>query len=92
MHLLSSGRICYSFRRSKRALLYIRHPDMEHEGRHRGGVGASPRRMLKPFTLKHFLDCAIEQCSDAVESWLVSRLMHDGKLVDHLSDATKKLP
>lgn len=59
---------------------------------HRGGVGASPRRMMKPFALKHFLDCAVDQCGDAVVSWLASRLMHDGKLVNHLSDVAMELP
>lgn len=56
------------------------------------GVETSPRRMMKPFALKHFLNYAIEHCGDAVVSWLASRSMCDGKLVDYLPDIAMELP
>ena len=56
------------------------------------GVEISPRRMMKPFALKHFLNYAIEHCSDAVVLWLASRSMRDGKLVDYLPDVAMELP
>lgn len=56
------------------------------------GVEISPRRMMKPFALKHFLNYAIEHCSDAVVFWLASRSMRDGKLVDYLPDVAMELP
>lgn len=49
-------------------------------------------RIVKPLALKHFLDYAIEHCGDAVTSWLASRSMRDGKLVDHLPDVAMELP
>ena len=48
--------------------------------------------MMKPFALKHFLNYAIEHCSDAVVFWLASRSMRDGKLVDYLPDVAMELP
>lgn len=56
------------------------------------GVEICPRRMMKPFALKHFLNYAIEHCSDAVVLWLASRSMRDGKLVDYLPDVAMELP
>lgn len=56
------------------------------------GVDTSPRRTMKPFALKHFLKYAIEHCGDAVVSWLASRSMRDGKLVDYLPDVAMELP
>lgn len=56
------------------------------------GVETSPRRMMKPFALKHFLNYAIEHCGDTVVSWLASRSMRDGKLVDYLPDIAMELP
>lgn len=56
------------------------------------GVDTSPRRTMKPFALKHFLKYAIEHCGDAVVSWLASRSMRDGKLVDYLPDIAMELP
>ena len=56
------------------------------------GVETSPRRMMKPFALKHFLNYSIEHCGDAVVSWLASRSMRDGKLVDYLPDIAMELP
>ena len=56
------------------------------------GVETSPLSMMKPFALKHFLNYAIEHCGDAVVSWLASRSMHDGKLVDYLPDVAMELP
>ena len=56
------------------------------------GVETSPRRMMKPFALKHFLNYAIEHCGDAVASWLASRSIRDGKLVDYLPDIAMELP
>ena len=55
-------------------------------------VETSPRRMMKPFALKHFLNYAIEHCGDAVVSWLASRSMCDGELADHLPDVAMELP
>ena len=48
--------------------------------------------MMKPFALKHFLNYAIEHCGDTVVSWLASRSMRDGKLVDSLPDIAMELP
>lgn len=56
------------------------------------GVETSLQHMLKPFALKHFLNYAIEHCGDAVVTWLVSRSMRDGKLVDYLPDVAMELP
>lgn len=56
------------------------------------GFEPSLQYMLKPFALKHFLNYAIEHCGDAVVSWLASRLMCDGELVDHLPDVAMELP
>ena len=56
------------------------------------GAEISPRRMMKPFALKHFLNYAIEHCGDAAVSWLASRSMRDGKLVDYLPDVAMELP
>lgn len=56
------------------------------------GVETSPRRMMKSFALKHFLNYSIEHCGDAVVSWLASRSMRDGKLVDYLPDIAMELP
>lgn len=56
------------------------------------GVETSPRRMMKPFALKHFLNFAIEHCGDAVMSWLASHSMRDGKLVDYLPGVAMELP
>lgn len=55
-------------------------------------IETSPRRMMKPFALKHFLNYAIEHCGDAVVSWLASRSMCDGELADHLPDVAMELP
>lgn len=41
--------------------------------------------------LKHFLDYAIGHYGDAVASWLASRSIQDGKLVDHLPDVAMEL-
>ena len=56
------------------------------------GVETGLQHMSKSFALKHFLDYAIEHCGDAVVSWLASRSMRDGKLVDHLPDVAMELP
>lgn len=56
------------------------------------GFEANLQRMVKLFALKHFLKYAIEHCGDAVVSWLASRSMHDGKLVDYLPDVAMELP
>lgn len=48
--------------------------------------------MSKPFALKYFLDYAIEHCGDPVVTWLASRSMCNGKLVDHLPDVAMELP
>ena len=56
------------------------------------GVETNLQRMVKLFALKHFLKYAIEHCGDAVVSWLASRSMHDGKLVDYLPDVAMELP
>lgn len=56
------------------------------------GVETSLQHMLEPFALKHFLNYAIEHCGDAVVTWLVSRSMRDGKLVDYLPDVAMELP
>lgn len=56
------------------------------------GVETSLQHMLKPFALKHFLNYAIEHCGDVVVTWLVSRSMRDGKLVDYLPDVAMELP
>ena len=56
------------------------------------GFETNLQRMVKLFALKHFLKYAIEHCGDAVVSWLASRSMHDGKLVDYLPDVAMELP
>lgn len=56
------------------------------------GVETNLRSMSKPFALKYFLDYAIEHCGDAVVTWLASRSMCNGKLVDHLPDVAMELP
>ena len=56
------------------------------------GFETSVPRIVKPLALKHFLDYAIGHCGDAVASWLASRSMRDGKLVDHLPDVAMELP
>lgn len=56
------------------------------------GFETNLQRMVKPFALKHFLKYAIEHCDDAVVSWLASRSMRDGKLVDYLPDVAIELP
>ena len=64
------------------------------DGAWKGIAGFETRvpRMVKPLALKHFLDYAIGHCGDAVASWLASRSMRDGKLVDHLPDVAMELP
>ena len=56
------------------------------------GFETNLQRMAKPFALKHFLNYAIEHCGDAVVTWLASRSMRDGKLVDYLPDVAMELP
>ena len=56
------------------------------------GFETNLQRMVKPFALKQFLKYAIEHCDDAVVSWLASRSMRDGKLVDYLPDVAMELP
>lgn len=56
------------------------------------GVETNLRSMSKPFALKYFLDYAIEHCGDAVVTWLASRSICNGKLVDHLPDVAMELP
>ena len=56
------------------------------------GFETNLQRMVKPLALKHFLNYAIEHCGDAVISWLASRSMRDGKLVDYLPDVAMELP
>lgn len=55
------------------------------------GFEISLQCMLKSFALKHFLNYAIEHHCDAVVSWLASRSMRDGELVDHLPDVAMEL-
>ena len=56
------------------------------------GVETNLRSMSKPCALKYFLDYAIEHCGNAVVSWLASRSMCNGMLVDHLPDVAMELP
>lgn len=56
------------------------------------GAETNLRSMSKPCALKYFLDYAIEHCGDTVVSWLASRSMCNGKLVDHLPDVAMELP
>lgn len=56
------------------------------------GFETNLQRMVKPFALKHFLNYAIEHCGDAAVTWLASRSMRDGKLVDYLPDVAMELP
>ena len=56
------------------------------------GFKTSVPRMVKLLALKHFLNYAIEHCGDAVVSWLASRSMRDGRLVDYLPDVAMELP
>lgn len=49
-------------------------------------------QMVKPQALQQFLDYAASHHGDAIVSWLVSRSVCEGKLVDYLPDVAMELP